>query len=313
MYFRHKIDSFIRQLSCSNKSKEESENVNHHDIIDIKEQSTLDEATTPAEARKQLTERQPFNVIISNLNTAAPEFETNPLSHDGDYDTPEISFLKCDECQVEYNSTDRPGEHIDTCHKIITCLCDLCEQIFESQELLLKHVNDTHLYQATCNYCNFKGKSEDDVTTHMKMHLNYPCEQCNFSGQEAMELINHSMRAHRLDLFTCKFCQLYTANSSILQDHVANEHPVLKKVSNPEQESSSERQEVVPVSNELLVKLLHSMVNEIRDDFENKLEDSVVKMKDTMDVKIKEVQTLIINHELKTSVAIEHVKNDVKE
>ena len=120
----------------------------------------------------------------------------------------------------------------------------------------------------------------------MKSHQKFPCEQCDYTASEAMQLIEHTMRAHRLDLFTCKFCQLYTANSDILQDHVrvctqAEQDPGLTRVKKSSDSACQTEYNVVDIMNMLedLKTNLNSKINTVAADVSS-IKESLVE-KDT--------------------------------
>ena len=143
----------------------------------------------------------------------------------------EVETWKCDACQYICSSSAILLQH-NTAHHV-TPTCHLCGMVLESEEQLSTHI-DTHHKSECCIYCDYTADTEADVIFHVQLHQQmehnkqpdtYQCDKCTFTGSTAKELQEHTLRRHPLqEWLTCKFCLLFNASPSLLQDHIRDTH-----------------------------------------------------------------------------------------
>ena len=153
--------------------------------------------------------------------TVAPE-----SLHDVPY-RPQLSPII--ELVEDYELEENSNEVEDCTWKCVNCS-------FESatENDLTRHNNTSHKQSHLCNYCGLSYDTESDLVFHINMHqqiVEFPCNHCEFIGSEALALIDHTRSVHRpTEGITCKFCNLYTKNSEVLQDHILERHSIQKEV-----------------------------------------------------------------------------------
>ena len=117
--------------------------------------------------------------------------------------------VKCNQCDFETNSKHGLKIHTARKHTLInensSLKCELCDQEFEKQKDLRKHLKSHSYIEARfkCVDCDFVGESNETMEVHVgKEHTNtFECGICNFEAQSHEDIEVH--------LFTCEIYKCY--------------------------------------------------------------------------------------------------------
>ena len=92
---------------------------------------------------------------------------------------------KCPKCPKITNNQVSLVQHMNTVHRVIAKICDTCGLDFESREVLIKHIVDSHTQINTpiisrfiCQVCNVEVHGDMNKDSHMCRKPQWSCDWC---------------------------------------------------------------------------------------------------------------------------------------
>ncbi len=213
-------DSLATDTTATNSLETNSTtNISQSEPIDRKRKSP---STTDLERMRAEQARKPVTHESSK--------HSSPDRHD---DTP--SIIKKNKMNIaDEGTSDLKTRHEDKNHRGINTKCDSCEAVFQSEELLNKHVA-MHHGKLKCKYCPMRFSITWHLELHyVKQHDNehykrppplpvFTCDQC---GKVTKGKHNHDthMRIHLEKKFECSVCHWKFLVQKQLDHHMKLKH-----------------------------------------------------------------------------------------
>ncbi|CAL8351846.1 unnamed protein product [Merluccius merluccius] len=148
------------------------------------------------------------------------------------------SHTTCQHCYRQYLTPFQLQCHVERAHSLLASStnCKICELAFETEQVLLEHMKDTHKpgeMPYMCQVCNFRSSFFMEVEAHFKVaHNNTKDLLCPFclkvlrSGHSYMQ---HYMKHQKKGIHRCGKCRLNFLTYKERVDHKINYHKTFKK------------------------------------------------------------------------------------
>uniref|UniRef100_A0A8C5BV93 C2H2-type domain-containing protein n=1 Tax=Gadus morhua TaxID=8049 RepID=A0A8C5BV93_GADMO len=146
------------------------------------------------------------------------------------------SYTSCQHCYRQYMTPYQLQLHVELTPPSSSANCKICELAFETEQVLLEHMKETHKpgeMPYVCQVCNFRSSFFMEVQAHFKVaHDNTQDLLCPFclkvlrSGQSYMQ---HYMKHQRKGIHRCGKCRLNFLTYKEMVDHKINFHKTFKK------------------------------------------------------------------------------------
>ena len=145
---------------------------------------------------------------------------------------PEISKI-CSHCGIEVRNL---SQHIKNVHEENETPCEICNKMFKSVMLKVRHVNKTHGSSITCLICEITFPSNAYLQAHGKrVHsidkTQYSCLYCDKQFSSKQYLIQHNQQFCS-DKFSfklkCIHCEKYFKKKTALNEHTKSHEAINK-------------------------------------------------------------------------------------
>ena len=104
--------------------------------------------------------------------------------------------IKCKKCHGIFNDTVELNEHLKTEHPLKVHSCEKCDFVTQHENQLTKHIKD---HMNRCDKCDFYSKNKDNMYYHVtRMHPQYKCQMCDFEADDQYYLNEHKHQANHM-------------------------------------------------------------------------------------------------------------------
>ena len=151
------------------------------------------------------------------IKTSHPTKDVDPLA-DMEY--------QCSLCEISFGEKSALKFHVNSFHKR-AFKCAICQKVFETRELLTKHMVGIHKAKLgfKCDTCKECFLNKDQLKDHFKtVHQKtvYVCEKCNEFCRDSYLLTKHIIEKH--NGHKCQFCYSAFFNREKLLSHIKDIH-----------------------------------------------------------------------------------------
>lgn len=174
-----------------------------------KDMGTEDQSEDKKEGRG--TERVDGNLCTEGKLEDDVNEQTLKLTHPEDK-----AKFSCDECNFESKSAGKLYSHIANEHNDGKFICKYC--MFET-------LNKTSMYNHKKKYCpEVKEKSEGldldkPVCAKVNGKVTYTCSYCDYVGKSEGVVYSHMADEHDMKKFQCGYCKFETGNKTSMYNH----------------------------------------------------------------------------------------------
>ncbi|GBP89516.1 Tigger transposable element-derived protein 4 [Eumeta japonica] len=135
---------------------------------------------------------------------------------------------KCTACNVFFNSSSDLDLHIMTTHRDLNPYsCSLCQQKFQTKELMVRHVNShTENRPWQCEVCDRKFACKESLDKHLALrHQGLYCGACRMRFDSEDMLYSHTqVYKHFVGLAMCRWCKVLFSNKLERDHHSRDKH-----------------------------------------------------------------------------------------
>ena len=163
--------------------------------------------------------------VMSVVHRPEIELEEIVLVEDKtEHEDSDMNFV-CETCGRIFKDHRDITHHIQINHKTeINFKCSKCEELFPLETDLNEHIIGSHT-EKVCGVCQFKCKTDDDLTKHKVIHeepqtLQYNCNLCPFIVSSENDLEAHKKSKHEELSFKCEKCDYETTSELIFETHI---------------------------------------------------------------------------------------------
>ena len=147
------------------------------------------------------------------------------------------TILVCRKCEFQSNNLTTIRRHIKYDHQgEVSFSCDFCVYETNRKATMKLHVKKMHPMTFSCEKCDYIGKWERDLNSHIRMahstddkddEPSFPCEECPYVGKKKCNLKAHIRLAHSTDAteydeqsFPCENCDYVGKKKCNLKSHM---------------------------------------------------------------------------------------------
>ncbi|KAJ8260290.1 hypothetical protein GJAV_G00179260 [Gymnothorax javanicus] len=146
----------------------------------------------------------------------------------------------CQKCRMSFPSLEEHRIHIQQCHPKEYHPCDVCNKVFSTATLLMKHTV-THIGKKpfSCNICHkayqqLSGLWYHNRTTHPEVFAGqsprplksvFQCTSCSKAFCTSASLLKHEKAEHPEKVYECEECKQTFAGYDALMAHKKENHP----------------------------------------------------------------------------------------
>lgn len=173
-------------------------------------------ARLPQHKRDSHFTRKKFKCDLCSIKTKEKfHLERHMMSH--------YKPFECEICQTKFSELRYFNEHKLNHKKPNPFKCKKCFKGYTRLTSLSRHMQTAHskARNFACKQCKYRGKTQDDLTTHIKSHTRaYKCNLCPRKFSRSTLLKEHRMLHDNPKAFQCKICQKYYKQSKVLRKHM---------------------------------------------------------------------------------------------
>jgi len=111
--------------------------------------------------------------------------------------------------------------------------CPQCDMTCPTPSTLTNHIRYRHTTEKPfpCEFCSYRGKTQGDVKSHLRVHYNEvelkcPVEDCDFSCRAKITMKQHHLAVHtaNLPMYACHLCEMRYCRGAYLTKHLIKTH-----------------------------------------------------------------------------------------
>lgn len=135
--------------------------------------------------------------------------------------------FECKICKKRFSELRYFNEHKMTHKDPHPFKCTKCPGAYTRFTSLHRHMQTAHSESRNfpCKQCKYRGKTQDDLTTHIKSHTKaYQCDVCSRKFSRSSMLKEHRVLHDNPNAYQCKTCKQRFTQKKILKEHTKRKH-----------------------------------------------------------------------------------------
>lgn len=199
--------------------------------------------------------------------------------------------MVCNQIEDEYTIVENESNHpavpnITVVSSLLSC--KYCTRFKTNEQLkMFDHIRDNHSFQ--CDQCRFFCARATELGNHVLAHHvereNLYCGICKITGFLNTAILDiHKETSHRIGKFHCRFCPIFFMSAESLRVHIAFTH------------SYSDRMKLKNAKKHQIPLEVHNRKQTLNQNLNSKLEQSVLKNPEFLNVPSISSTTIILPH-----------------
>ncbi|KAG8188839.1 hypothetical protein JTE90_004650 [Oedothorax gibbosus] len=138
----------------------------------------------------------------------------------------------CEYCPKKLNSERLLRDHMR--HHVNHYKCPFCDMTCPTPSGMANHITYRHSKEKphSCQYCDYRGKSESDLRKHLESHSNAPTYKCSIENCTYESRSHTCYKAHFRKIhegkqpvkYSCHLCEKVFSRGNYLSKHLLNHH-----------------------------------------------------------------------------------------
>lgn len=133
----------------------------------------------------------------------------------------------CKICHKKFSESRYFSEHVLGHENQNPFSCKICDSSYTRKTSLWRHMKTAHSEARNfpCSECKYRGKTQDDLTTHQKSHSKaYKCDVCGKKYSRSSMLREHRVLHDNPNAYQCKICKTRYTEKKAMKNHIKRVH-----------------------------------------------------------------------------------------